>query len=114
VFHIGLEVWWTTVDLEKAIAAMRAVYAKQEIDAIDAIKAEELLIGYHVRWKDEPLVVRAVEAQFVAPLVNPKTGAPSKTWELGGKIDAVVDAHERPSVANTAGDGEAAAATAAA
>lgn len=101
VFHIGLEVWWTTVDLAKAIDAMRVAYAKQEIDAVDAIKAEELLLGYHTRWKDEPLTVRAVEAEFVAPLVNPKTGAPSKTWELGGKIDAVVDVPEAsPGIAN--------------
>lgn len=92
VFHIGLEVWWTTVDLVKAIETMRAAYAKHEIDPVDAIKAEELLLGYHTRWKDEPLVVRAVEKEFVAPLVNPKTGAASKTWELGGKIDAIVDA----------------------
>ncbi len=99
VFHLGLEVWWTTVDIEAAIGRMRAGYAKHEIDPIDAIKAEELMLGYHTRWKDEPLTVRAVEAEFVAPLVNPKTGAPSKTWELGGKIDAVVDAPESAAAA---------------
>lgn len=87
LFHKGLEVWWQTVDLEQAFAAMAG-----EADAFERIKAEELLRGYHVRWANEPLTVRAVEAEFVAPLVNPKTGAASQTWMLGGKIDAIVDA----------------------
>ena len=99
LMHRGLEVWWTTVDLEKALAAMRASYSGLNIDQLDAIKAEQLMIGYHVRWKDEPLEVLAVEQQFVAPLVNPKTGAESKTWELGGKIDAIVRAPESASAA---------------
>jgi hypothetical protein len=99
VFHVGLEVWWTTVNIAQATAAMRASYLKHEIDPIDAIKAEELLLGYHVRWQNEPLHVLAVEAEFVAPLMNPKTGAPSKTWELGGKIDAIVRAPEAASAA---------------
>lgn len=90
VFHAGLETWWRTVDLESALAAMRALYAKHKIAHHDAIKAEELLRGYHVRWVDEPLTVLAVEQEFRAPLVNPKTSAPSKTWELGGKVDAIV------------------------
>lgn len=92
VMHVGLEVWWQTVDVEKAIGAMRAAYAKHEIAHVEAIKAEELMLGYHVRWKNEPYTVVAVEAQFRTALVNPKTGAASKTWELGGKIDAIVEA----------------------
>jgi hypothetical protein len=98
IFHLGLEVWWSTVDIAQAIAAMRAAYAKHAIDLLDTIRAEELMLGYHVRWKDEPLHVLAVEAQFRAPLVNPATGAPSKTWELGGKIDAIVLAPDVPGV----------------
>lgn len=97
--HRGLEVWWTTVDLERALAAMRASYTGLSIDQVDAIKAEALMVGYHFRWKDEPLEVLAVEQQFVAPLVNPKTGAESKTWELAGKIDAIVRAPESASAA---------------
>lgn len=94
VFHVGLETWWKTVDIAQAIAAMRAAYTKYEIAQIDAIRAEELMLGYHARWKDEPFTVVAVEAQFRTALTNPKTGAASKTWELGGKIDAIVQAPE--------------------
>lgn len=103
VMHIGLEVWWKTVDLGQAISAMRVAYAKQEIAQIDAIRVEELLLGYHARWKDEPFTVVAVEAQFRTALVNPKTGAASKTWELGGKIDAIVEAPQQaPGIAAAA------------
>lgn len=87
LFHKGLEVWWKTVDLAAAFTAMAG-----EADAFERVKAEELLCGYDARWRDEPLTVVAVEAEFVAPLVNPATGAESKTFQLGGKIDAIVSA----------------------
>lgn len=88
LFHKGLEVWWTTTDLGLAIETMRAA----ESDPFELIKAEELLRGYHARWINEPLTVLAVEAQFEAPLINPTTGAESRTFRLAGKIDAIVAA----------------------
>lgn len=99
VFHAGLEVWWQTVDLDASLAAMRALYRVQTIEHVDAIKVEELMCGYHVRWQNEPLNVLRVEAEFRAPLINPKTDAASKTWELGGKIDAIVEAPPSASAA---------------
>lgn len=90
IFHVGLEVWWQTVDIEATLAAMRARYTKHAIAHVDAIKAEELMRGYHVRWKNEPLDVLAVEAEFTSPLVNPETDGTSKTWQRGGKIDVIV------------------------
>lgn len=84
LFHKGLEVWWKTVDLGKAFDAMA-----NAADDYEFAKAQELMRGYHFMWKDEPFEVLAVEAQFSAPLINPATGAASKTYELGGKIDAV-------------------------
>lgn len=85
LIHKGLEVWWTTVNLDMALAAMAG-----EADPFERVKAEELLRGYHARWLGEPFDVLAVEAEFVAPLVNPETGKPSQTWQRGGKIDALV------------------------
>jgi len=89
LFHLGLEEWWKTRSLDAAIAAMRAGVAA---DAYELVKAEELMLGYHFRWEDEPLTVVSVETQFEAPLVNPTTGAASKTWTLAGRIDAVIEA----------------------
>ena len=34
--------------------------------------------------------VLAVEASFVSPLINPDTMAPSRTWNLAGKVDGVL------------------------
>jgi hypothetical protein len=50
-----------------------------------------MAIGYDARWGEEQLRVVGVEVEFLAPLVNPETSAASRTWQLGGKIDAVVE-----------------------
>lgn len=91
LFHRGLEVWWTTVDLFASIRAMRES-DDLELDAVDLIRAEELMLGYHARWSEERLNVLAVEAQFEGPMVNPMTGQASRTWMRGGKMDAIVQA----------------------
>jgi hypothetical protein len=59
-------------------------------DPFDLARAEAMLCGYDARWGDERYEVLAVEAEFRAPLVNPETGAASRTWQRGGKIDAIV------------------------
>jgi hypothetical protein len=84
LIHAGLEAWWRSGSLDKALAAMAG-----EADPFERVKAEELILGYHVRWIDAPLQVLAVEEEFVAPLVNPETGAESRTFLRGGKIDAL-------------------------
>lgn len=58
-------------------------------DPFDVARAEALLRGYDARWGDEVYEVLAVEAEFRAPLLNPETGAASRTWQRGGKIDAI-------------------------
>lgn len=89
LFHAGLEAWWTSTDpatrLDDALDAMAG-----ESDPFERVKAETLMAGYDARWGAERLEVLAVEKKFEAPLVNPLTRAASRTWALGGKIDAVV------------------------
>lgn len=85
LMHKGLEVWWSTCEIGLALEAMAV-----EADPFERVKAEELMLGYHVMWSEEPLEVLAVESEFVAPLVNPETGRASRTWARGGKIDALV------------------------
>lgn len=62
------------------------------VDAYDTARATAMIVGYHERWiADMGLYeVLKVEAEFRAPLVNPETGAPSRTWRRGGKLDAIV------------------------
>lgn len=64
------------------------------VDPFEFARAEEMLTGYSARWFEEPLDWLEVEVEADAPLVNPETGAASRTFLLGGKIDAI--ARHRP------------------
>jgi len=108
LFHAGLEAWWLArqriawtpecqpgdadgVDvLQAALDAIAEHARKVETDTIERIRAEELMIGYHARWYVEPLEVLGVETVFRTELRNPETGAASRTYELAGKLDAIV------------------------
>jgi len=86
--HKGLEAWWRAPSepLAAAYEAMRSGGA----DPVSLIIAEELMALYDATWGAEPYEVLAVEAEFQTDLRNPETGAASRTFRLGGKIDAVV------------------------
>lgn len=105
LWHKGQEAWWRTegpaeAKLEAALVTMRAPQldkAGKEIaqDPFALVMAEELMLAYTARWGSVTYRVLAVEAQFEMPLVNPTTGAPSRTFARGGKIDAVVEDAEQ-------------------
>jgi len=88
--HAGLESWWTHHSLDDAIDAMTRA-AGTELDEFDIARASAMMTGYNERWLSvaESYEVLAVEQAFVAPLVNPVTGHPSRTYRLAGKIDAI-------------------------
>lgn len=92
LIHAGLEAWFLAKmngaadPLADALAALQG-----EADEFDRVRAEELIRGYHFRWQEEPLRVVGVEVEFSTKMVNPATGAASRTWTLGGKIDAIVE-----------------------
>jgi hypothetical protein len=83
--HAALNEWMrTNGDLKAALS---------KLDADDLYKnAREraMIIGYHVRWDRPPKVV-AVEKEWSSDLVNPETGAASKTFKLAGKADMIVE-----------------------
>lgn len=85
LIHAALEAWLLGgCDLDAAIAAT----ATRALD-FELAKAQAMLMGYHARWSGEPLDVVAVEKEFVCDLVNPETGGKSRTFALGGKVDAI-------------------------
>lgn len=93
--HLGLEAWWLSAQRgeapdERLTHALAAIAHEAERDPFEHARMAVLLTGYSERWGGENLEVVAVEVHFVAPIINPETGAASRTWELGGKIDAVV------------------------
>lgn len=85
--HLGLEAWW----LGKGIDAAIACATEQAVDAFEAARLRVLLRGYDVRWSGECHAVAGVEVEFRAPLVNPETDAESRTYELGGKVDVLLE-----------------------
>lgn len=89
LLHKALEAWWWA-SKDRLAAALRALDTVEDTDPYDRAKARALMVGYDARWADEPFEVLAVEVRFETELVNPDTGALSRTWRLGGKIDAVV------------------------
>lgn len=88
--HIALAVWWlsATLRLERALSAIGGG------SGIDAIKAEEMIRGYHYRWEAQPYDTLAVEREFTSPLRNPATGASSRTYEQAGKLDVLARERE--------------------
>lgn len=93
LIHKALEAWWlapwTANRLAAALAALAAFAKEKETDAFTLARARAMLVGYDARWRDSDLIAISVEARFEVALVNPATGAESKTWRLAGKIDVI-------------------------
>jgi hypothetical protein len=105
VIHAGLEAWWRAVAagapeeagqdgtrprIELALTAVDQHPDAARLDDEDRVKVEVLLRLYDARWTADDLEVLGVELEYRAPLVNPDTGAESRTFQRAGKIDALV------------------------
>lgn len=82
--HESLDVFRRTGDIE---AAKRALTTE---DPFVRAKETAMVIGYMVRWGTPRGFVK-IEHQFRISLINPETGAASKTFDLGGRVDGVVE-----------------------
>ena len=85
--HAALETWWKTGDLEAAVAALLSE------DPMDRAKEQAMVMGYHARWEDAQKAIKvvAVEQEYQTPLINPETGAASRTFMLAGRIDGLAE-----------------------
>lgn len=52
--------------------------------------ARAMLTGYAARYLTEDFEVVVLEKNFEGPIINPKTGAASKSLRLAGKVDGIV------------------------
>jgi hypothetical protein len=96
--HEALDVFRRTGgDLD---AAKRALVTE---DLYVRAKEEAMLLGYAARW-GKPTGIVAVEKQFRIPLINPETGAASRTFSLGGKVDVIVEAENASDLVNPVGE----------
>lgn len=82
--HHALEAWSKTSNVEAAFNALNKQYAY----SFEQEKA--MIAGYIAMWGPD-VGVTYVEKEFEAFLVNPDTGAKSKTFVLGGRLDYVVE-----------------------
>jgi hypothetical protein len=92
LIHLALAMWWASFAsllASERLAATLAALQGAEADPYDRAKASAMMIGYDTRWSDQALMPVAVEMEFRSKLINPETGHASRTWEEGGKLDAI-------------------------
>lgn len=101
LWHHGQEAWWGAMQhgrlefgLAEALGAM-TMKATPETDVFEMARVEAMMEGYHAMYCEEFYEVIGVELEFRAPLVNPETGAASRTFERAGKVDALVSENGR-------------------
>ena len=76
--------------LESALATIANFNAPDDESQVIAAKVRGLIIGYDARWRDTAWETISVEEVFHLPIVNPETGAKSRTFVQGGKFDGIV------------------------
>lgn len=94
--HKALEALANHESIETTCEIIHDNYSRcpEYIDEFDwAIEREEvirLVCGYHWRWEHDNIEYVAAEHEFDVAVINPKTGAASRTWRRSGKIDSVI------------------------
>lgn len=76
------------MSIDRAYGAAREAIMSADTDDVTRCTAIALMAGYTARWGNHEWVTEAVEEEFVLPLVNPATGATSRTFTWAGKRDA--------------------------
>lgn len=95
-FHYGLELYNAGLSDDLAILTATDDYktcpdwAEPNGWEIECETVRALLAGHFWRYQKDDLEFVAIEEPFEIPLVNPDTGAASRTFRLAGKIDGIV------------------------
>ena len=74
LFDQALQAWWLAGPMFARDAALAKLYELGRVegtDPFDVAKARALLLGYDVRWANQPLEVLRVQPQFRTPIRNP-------------------------------------------
>ncbi len=93
VIHQSLEVWHSTRYLDAVLDAVDRAYPNRDQEANqkrDWHLATAMMKGYAARYADEEFDVVVLEKTFEGKIVNPATGASSRSFTLAGKVDGVV------------------------
>lgn len=93
VIHACLEHWHRDRDLAKVLDFIDRTYAQRDQDARQRRNwhmATAIMRAYVARYPVEDFEVEALETPFEVPVLNPDTGAASRTFVLKGKIDGIL------------------------
>ncbi len=93
VIHECLELWHGQRDLAKVIEHIDRTYANRAQNAdqqADWHLATAMMKAYSGHYTVEDFEVITLEKTFKGPIVNPATGAASRSFMLAGKVDGIV------------------------
>lgn len=93
LIHECLELWHGHRDLARVLDLIDrrcAARAQDEDQKRDWHLATAMMRAYAERYAEEEFEVVALEHVFEGPIVNPATGAASRSFRLAGKVDGIV------------------------
>ena len=93
IIHECLEAWHERRDLGEVLAIINRLCCNRlqdESQRRDWHLATAMMRGYAARYVADDFEIIALERNFEAPIVNPATGAASRSFVLAGKVDGVV------------------------
>jgi hypothetical protein len=93
VIHQCLEIWHLNRDIASVINFINRIYINRNSDErekADWHLAKAMMTGYARIYPEENFEVVALEKEFSGPIINPETGAESKSFVLAGKVDGIV------------------------
>ncbi|HWR54406.1 MAG TPA: PD-(D/E)XK nuclease family protein [Bryobacteraceae bacterium] len=93
LIHDYLQLWHGCRDLASVLELIdRACAARLGDEAVcrDWHLARAIMTGYARCYSGEEFTVVALEQTFKGPIVNPATGAASRSFVLAGKVDGIV------------------------
>lgn len=93
VIHNALELWHGSKDLNAVLELLDTSYpdrAREDRQQADWNLAVAMMKAYAKHYPVEEFDVIALEKKFEGPIVNPETGAASRSFILAGKVDGIV------------------------
>jgi hypothetical protein len=93
LIHECLQTWHGTRNLSAVIDFIdRACASRREDDSVrrDWHLARAIMTGYATRYPHEEFEIVALEKTFEGAIINPATGASSRSFVLAGKVDGIV------------------------
>jgi hypothetical protein len=91
--HNCLEIWHGNHNLSDVLDHIDHTYINRiadEKEKADWHLARAMMTGYVKTYPEENFEIVSLEKEFCGPIINPETGAESKSFVLAGKVDGIV------------------------